>query len=253
MKPIRLTMSAFGPFAGKTEVDFSALGENGLFLISGDTGAGKTTLFDAITFAFYGTASGGAERRDAKSFRSHFADPKTETYVELTFSHGGRTYTIRRNPTYERAGYKTPRSHDASMVCGETHKTCTGATEVTSAVTQLLGLDEKQFRQTVMIAQGDFLRILHAGSDERVRIFEEIFGTQLYNHIEKEVARQWSGAKSACESAQTRYATILEGIPEGEDGLRAYKTAPDRSDEAVHLLTLRCASDENLLAERETA
>ena len=98
MKPIYLTLSAFGPYAGKTEVDFSQFGEDGIFLIAGDTGAGKTTIFDAISFALYGEASGGRERRKSKSFRSDYASPQTETYVELTFLHKGEAWKIRRNP-----------------------------------------------------------------------------------------------------------------------------------------------------------
>ena len=102
MKPLKLIMSAFGPYAGVTEVDFSAFGETGIFLIAGDTGAGKTTLFDAISFALYGEASGGRERRRSKSFRSDYASPRTETYVEMTFRHRGETWMIRRNPEYTR-------------------------------------------------------------------------------------------------------------------------------------------------------
>ena len=105
MRPIRLKLSAFGPYGKTAEVDFSRL--SGLFLITGDTGAGKTTLFDGVSFALYGAASGGDARRDSASFRSHFADPKTPTFAELTFSHLGKTYFIHRNPTYLREGLKT--------------------------------------------------------------------------------------------------------------------------------------------------
>ncbi|MBQ8087681.1 MAG: SMC family ATPase, partial [Clostridia bacterium] len=195
MKPLKLTLSAFGPYLLPTEVDFSRLGGRGLFLITGDTGAGKTTLFDGITFALYGTASGGRDRRDSAAFRSDFADPKQETWVELTFEHRGRTYRLRRNPSYEREGFKTQRRHDAEMTCLETGQVWTRAKDVTDEVVRLLGLTEQQFRQTAMIAQGDFLRILHAGSDERELMFREIFGTQLYNRIGERVAEDWKRAR----------------------------------------------------------
>ena len=102
MKPVKLVLSAFGPYAGQTEIDFRVFGETGIFLIAGDTGAGKTTIFDAISFALYGEASGGKERRKSKSFRSDYALPRTETYVELTFTHKGETWMIRRSPEYLR-------------------------------------------------------------------------------------------------------------------------------------------------------
>ena len=102
MKPLKLILSAFGPYANETVIDFTRFGEDGIFLIAGDTGAGKTTIFDAISFALYGEASGGKERRRSKTFRSDYASPRTETFVELTFEHKGETWRIRRNPEYER-------------------------------------------------------------------------------------------------------------------------------------------------------
>ena len=251
MKPIRLTLSAFGPFAGEITVDFAALGRRGLFLISGDTGSGKTTLFDGVSFALYGSASGGGERRDASSFRSHFASDITETFAELTFDHRGRTYTLRRNPTYLREGYKTPRTHDAVMTCAETGESWEGAKEVTAAVTALLGLDEKQFRQTMMIAQGDFLRILHASSIERERIFEEIFGAQLYDRIENGVAQRWKTARDFRRETLLRYEQLFDGLraPSGE--LLALRDAPDRAEEAIALLDAHCKASADRLSQLE--
>lgn len=184
MKPVKITMSAFGPYAGITEIDFRLLGENGLFLIAGDTGAGKTTIFDAISFALYGEAAGGKERRKSKSFRSDYATPKAKTYVEFTFAHRDHTWKILRNPEYLRArksGDGTTRENAyAEMHCLDTQESCYGLQDVNAKVHDLLGLTQDQFTQTVMIAQGDFLKILNAASDERKKLFQKLFNTGFY-------------------------------------------------------------------------
>ena len=171
MKPIKLVMSAFGPYAGETTVDFSVFGETGIFLIAGDTGAGKTTIFDAISFALYGEASGGKERRKSKSFRSDYAAAKTETYTELTFRHKDETWCIRRNPEYERPKLSgegtTTQTANAKLTNLDTGEVIEGLRDVNDKVYELMGLTQDQFTQTVMIAQGDFLKILNASSDGR--------------------------------------------------------------------------------------
>ena len=198
MKPILLTLSAFGPYAEKTAVDFTAFGEDGIFLIAGDTGAGKTTLFDAVSFALYGEASGGRERRKSKSFRSDYAGPKTETYVELTFRHRGETWRVLRNPEYDRprkTGEGTViQSANARLTRLDTGEVTEGLREVNEKIQTLLGLTQDQFTQTVMIAQGDFLKILNASSEERKALFQKLFHTSLYADMQKKLQEM----NSAC-------------------------------------------------------
>ncbi len=207
MRPVRLEMSAFGPYAGLETVDFTLLGESGLFLITGDTGAGKTTLFDAISFALYGVASGGTRRRSAKSFRSDFASPADETWVRFTFESGGRRWTVRRSPEYLKPGRKTPRPAEAELVC-EDGTVYARIDAVNAAVEELLGLDAAQFAQVAMIAQGDFLSILRADSQKRALIFRRIFDTQLYEDIAQVLRDRRAQAQAGLEKAQAAYAAL---------------------------------------------
>lgn len=204
MRPITLEMNAFGPYAGHETVDFTLLGESGLFLIAGDTGAGKTTLFDAISFALYGVATGGSKRRTGRSFRSDFASPAEDTWVELTFSHAGKRYTVRRSPEYQKPNRKTPCLPDASMTCEDGHS-WTKIETVTAAVEELLGLDAGQFAQVAMIAQGDFLSILRADSKTRAAIFRRIFDTGLYENVAALLKEKRDSVRNACQSANDRY------------------------------------------------
>lgn len=226
MKPINLIMSAFGPYARRTEVDFTVLGGDGLFLITGDTGAGKTTVFDAISFALYGEASGGTERRSARSFRSDYAAPEQETFVELTFAHLGRTYRVRRSPEYERPKLRgegtTRQAAAAELICLETGELAARVDEVNRRVLELIGLDRDQFAQTVMIAQGDFLKILQAKSEERKKLFQKIFHTtrfdtlqrrlrEMNNRCGEEMAEQDLLARGACARLE-----VEEQFPQAE-------------------------------------
>lgn len=158
MKPEKLVISAFGPYAGENTIDFEQLGEHGLYLITGDTGAGKTTIFDAITFALYGEASGTV--REAGMFRSKYAKAETETFVELTFAYQGKEYIVRRNPEYEcpkkRGTGFTTKKADAELIYPDGRQPVTKMGAVTKAVTELMGLDYKQFTQIAMIAPGGF-------------------------------------------------------------------------------------------------
>ena len=157
MRPLHLTISAFGPYAGRAEIPFSDLGAEGLYLICGDTGAGKTTIFDAIAYALYGEASG--DTRDPSMFRSQYAAPETPTWVELTFSCAGRTYTVRRSPEYERParrGSGTVVQHADALLTLPDGSVLTKTKEVTARVAEITGLDRARFSQIAMIAQGDF-------------------------------------------------------------------------------------------------
>ena len=169
MRPVRLVISAFGPYSGKTEIDFEALGGEGLYLITGDTGAGKTTIFDAIVFALYGEASGEVRRADM--FRSKYAPEDVPTFVEFVFAYRNKRYTVRRNPEYLRAKGRgsgtTMQKADAVLSFPDGQPPVTRAKEVTRAVTELIGLSRKQFTQIAMIAQGDFQKLLLAGIRNR--------------------------------------------------------------------------------------
>lgn len=186
MKPLKLTMSAFGPYAGEENVDMALLGEQGVYLITGDTGAGKTTIFDAITFALYGEASGN--QREVDMFRSKYADAGTPTFVELEFLYRGEIYRVRRNPEYLRPAKKgsgmTAEKADACLHYPD-GRIVTKTKEVTKAVADLIGLDRNQFTQIAMIAQGDFLKLLLAKTEERSKIFREIFDTKLYQVLQE--------------------------------------------------------------------
>jgi len=195
MKPNKLIISAFGPYAGQTAVDFDELGNQGLYLITGDTGAGKTTIFDALTFVLYGEACG--EVRESGMFRSKYAKDETPTYVELYFSYLGKQYRVTRNPEYQRpkgrgTGFTTQKG-DATLVFPDGRQPITKHREVTKAVTELIGLDYKQFTQIAMIAQGDFQKLLLAGTSARIEIFRKIFHTYPYQKLQsrlKEVERE---------------------------------------------------------------
>ena len=163
MRPLELTMSAFGPYAGQTHLDLAKLGDQGLYVITGDTGAGKTTLFDAITFALYGEASG--TQRDASMLRSRYADPETPTFVTLKFSYGQEIYQVTRNPEYERtkkSGTGTTKEKAAVSLLLPDGRELNRRAEVDEYLHEILGLDRKQFSQIAMIAQGDFLKLLLA-------------------------------------------------------------------------------------------
>lgn len=188
MRPVRLKMSAFGPYAKEQLLDMSLLGKSGLYLITGDTGAGKTTIFDGITYALFGEASG--DTRSPDMFRSKYADVATPTYVELEFEYRGECYIVRRNPEYMRPakrGDKLTKEMANAMLLYPDGKEITGLAAVNTAITELLGYNRKQFTQISMIAQGDFLKLLIADTKDRIEIFREIFNTGKFQELQERI------------------------------------------------------------------
>ncbi|MDO5397485.1 MAG: SMC family ATPase [bacterium] len=195
MRPLKLTMTAFGPYAEKTEIDFRKIG-NGLFIITGDTGAGKTMIFDAITFALYGAASGGG--REPAMLRSDYAPNKVKTIVELVFSHKNEIYTVSRVPSYTRPGTKTPVPAEASLISESGNIDIAKAKDVTNKITDIIGLDRNQFTQVSMLAQGEFKKLLYAGSGERRDIFRKIFSTQSYDAMQDKLKKTVEELRRQC-------------------------------------------------------
>ena len=234
MRPLNLTMSAFGPYAGRTTVDFSVLGTSGLYLITGDTGAGKTTIFDAITYALYGEASG--ESRESSMLRSKYAAPETPTFVELTFLNGGKTYTVRRNPEYTRPKTRgtgtTVQKADAELTMPD-GRIITKARDVTAAMTDIVGVDREQFARIAMIAQGEFRKLLLAQTDERKAIFRQIFHTGQYQALQNRLKEEAAALDRQCGELEA-------GLRQAAGSIRcdAPETLPDALDTDALLAAL---------------
>ena len=213
MRPLHLTLSAFGPYAGQVEIPLEQLGERGLYLITGDTGAGKTTLFDAITYALYGEPSG--DNRDPSMFRSKYAQPDTPTWVELVFSYGGQTYTVRRSPEYERpakrGGGTTLQRAEAELHFPD-GRLVTKTREVTGEIVNIIGLDRSQFAQIAMIAQGDFLKLLLADTRSRQEIFRKLFPTRGYMVFQEKVKSESGALQRECEAARASVKQYIDGV-----------------------------------------
>lgn len=231
MRPIKLTMSAFGSYAGVETIEFEDV--DGVFLITGDTGAGKTTIFDAIMYALYDQTSGG--KRDGNMMRSQYASLQTETYVELEFEYKGKNYKILRNPEYERESKRRDKDGNPKKTIEKSRVTLflpdgteyMGKKQETNRkIVEIIGLDAAQFTQTVMIAQGEFLRLLHAKSDERKEIFSRIFDTRIFADIQKNLR----------EKVKALYGELSDGE----------KSA---AQELSHLLYPENADYENLMEE----
>lgn len=225
MRPIRIEMSAFGPYAGKQTIEMDRLGTSGIYLITGDTGAGKTTIFDAIVFALYGTAS--SDRRSGDMLRSRYAEPDTPTEVKLVFAYRNKEYEIRRNPTYQRPKLRgegmTQENASAELrLPGGEILTRTG--EVDEKIREILGMTRDQFMQIAMIAQGDFLKLLLAKTEERRKIFSSIFRTGRYARLEERLKQEARQARKTYDDLVREIGFEQERarLPEGTDrsGLR---------------------------------
>ena len=239
MKPIKLIISAIGPYAGKLpEIAFDAFEEKGLFLISGDTGAGKTTIFDAICFALYGTTSG--TYRDTKNLRSEYAGDSAQSYVDFYFSHQGREFHVWRQPSYERQkqrGSGVILEKEKAILYEEGQTPIEGLTQVNHAVKELLHIDEKQFKQIVMIAQGEFWDLLNAKTDQRTEILRTIFLTNGYKNIEYKLKDRMDASckvKTKAEDSIIQHFEDVSANKEDEfyDELEALKSRTGQSGSA---------------------
>ncbi len=213
MRPLLLTISAFGPYAGETIVNLEALGTSGIYLITGDTGAGKTTIFDAITYALYGEPSG--MNRSVNMFRSKYADYKTETFVRLKFENAGVLYEVTRNPEYLRPakrGEGMTKQIASALLEIPGKAPITKLNEVTAAIVDIVGIDRNQFTQIAMIAQGEFLKLLLAETKERQKIFREIFHTSNFQVLQDKVRGEANRLSSSCVDLRNGVSQYIDGI-----------------------------------------
>ena len=251
MRPLRLTLSAFGPYAAQTTLDLEKLGKGGLYLITGDTGAGKTTIFDAITYALYDHSSSGI--REGSMLRCKYADDKTPTFVELEFEVHGVRYTVRRNPEYQRPKARgegmTTEKADATLTYPDDRPPVTKAKDVTAAVQEIIGLDYNQFSQIVLIAQGQFTKLLNASTEERSRIFRKLFRTQRYAQLQERLQAEAAALNQQRTAQNAKLDSLLGGLqfsPEDPDAeaLRALcaQTVPETALTLLDALTARQAA-----------
>ena len=251
MRPLKLTMAGFGPYAGEQVIDFSKLGTSGLYLITGDTGAGKTTIFDAITYALFGEPSG--DSRKSNMLRSMYAGMEDPTYVELVFDYDGREYTIRRNPTYTRLQKnktgKTGEQKAAVQLTYPDGRLVDRDKEVAQAVKEIIGLTREQFAQVSMISQGEFRKLLQAETKDRQEIFRQVFKTEPYKILQDRLKDETAELNKKLETAREGNRLYIDRIACGDTSLlfqdvaRAKKGGMATAD-VLELLKQLLAEDE---------
>ena len=258
MRPLKLTIAGFGPYAGVEHLDFETLGSSGLYLITGDTGAGKTTIFDAITFALFGEASG--DNREPAMLRSKYARPEDPTYVELTFSYDGKEYTVKRNPEYERAKARgtgvTSQKAEVQLTYPD-GRVVAKQKDVENGIREIIGLNREQFSQVSMISQGEFRRLLQADTRERQKIFRDIFGTGLFLTLQKQLKEKAGEVQNLRDQAKRSIEQYIGGIVCGEDSLLTPDVRKARDGQlpitdVVELLEKLLTEDRDTQAELET-
>ncbi len=263
MRPIQLVMNAFGPYASKVEVDFEKFGESGIFLITGDTGAGKTTIFDAITFALFNKTSG--MDREVNTIRSDYAKETEETYVELTFSHMGRVYQIYRSPQYEKPkkngnGFTT-KTAKAKLI-REPETPIEGTKQVNEAVEQLLRIDYDQFKQISMIAQGEFREVLNADAKKRGEILQKIFATEGYRKMGFLMEQRYKKVYGEMADIFKSIDQYFDGLQLAEDSIYSEEVQAQKKilhtersqyhiDHKIELLEKLVAEDKDRIAKQE--
>lgn len=258
MRPLKLTMSAFGPYSGKEVLNLDELGENGLYLITGKTGAGKTSIFDAITYALYDKPSGDV--RDDSTLRSTYADDSTETFVELEFACKEKIYKVRRNPEYTRLKARgegtTKQAARAELYLPDGRIIDKSKKEVTKAIVEIIGVDRDQFLQIAMIAQGEFRKVLLADTEERKKIFRQIFKTQKYESLQNRLKEEALAIKRQFEGARQNLNSYYNGVRCAEDSPLYQKASMAiagelTSDEVTQLLNELILNDKKQKEEQE--
>lgn len=259
MRPLKLTMSAFAAYKNEITLVFTALGRQGLYLVTGDTGAGKTTIFDAVTYALYGEASGA--NRKADMFRSKYADSSVPTFVELEFECRGQLYKVKRSPEYERKkerGEGTTKAAAAAELIFPDGRIVVKTKEVTKEIEGIIGLNADQFTQIAMIAQGEFLKLLLASTDERIGIFRKLFNTEKYNRLQEKIKSDYNETDRKCRELRSvigQYVNSIECAEESEFAAELENAAngamPDK--DIINLAEKIIASDREQLGKLDAS